>query len=46
MELGTEVVNWGDDEERMRVKWMAVIGDDRGEERSTGGCDGRKWGDR
>ena len=21
MELGTEVVNWSDDEERMRVRW-------------------------
>ena len=44
--LGTEMVNLGDDEERMRVKWMAVIGYDRGEEGSTGDCEGRKWGDR
>ena len=35
VELGIEV-----------VKWTVVIGDDRGEEGSTGDCDGRKWGDR
>ena len=44
--LETEMVNLGDDEERMRVKWMAVIGYDRGEEGSIDDCEGRKWGDR